>query len=86
MTLDRAEFLRLLRGAVGPDWVDEAGGFAHRDGSRQWRIRLAPLPPLRLGTLVLPRLRVELDLDGYPPEAAEAFVARFLQHYQRGGG
>lgn len=87
MTLSRVEFLRLLPGAVGPlTETGEADLFEGQDGPRRWRIRLVPLPDLRVGGVVLPRHRVELRLEGYAEGEAAAFMARFHRGFQRGGG
>lgn len=87
MTLSRAEFLRLLPGAVGPAVVtEESGVFRGTDGQRGWTIRLVPLLDLRLGSVSLPRHRVEVHLDGYSKGEVEAFLARFHRGFQRGGG
>lgn len=85
MTLSREEFLRLLPGAVGPA-TEEDGAFRGTDGPRKWRIRLVPLPDLRMGPVVLPRHQVEIRLEGYSKGEAEAFMARFHRGFQRGGG
>ena len=89
MTATRAEFLRILAGAVGDfDRRDSAAGtvLTERTSPRQWRIRLSPLAPLRLGALSMERLEVELSFEGYGEEAEEAFIAGFMRHAQRGGG
>lgn len=87
MTISRAEFLRLLPAAVGLEaFTEDGAAFVHRSQGRQWRVTLAPLPPIRLGPVAMERLRVDLAFEGYPPGEAEAFVQRFLGHYQRGGG
>jgi hypothetical protein len=87
MTLSREEFLRLLPGAAGPlTETGEADVFEGRDGSRRWRIRLVPLPELRVGRVVLPRHQVEICLEGFAGGEAEAFMARFHRGFQRGGG
>jgi hypothetical protein len=87
MTLSREEFLRLLPGAVGPLMeTREADLFEGRNGSRRWWIRLVPLRDLQVGRVVLPRHRVEIHLEGYAEEEAEAFMARFHRGFQRGGG
>ncbi len=89
MTLGRAEFLRLLPAAVGQGFdLEETDGvrlLTHLGEGGNWRIRLAPLPPQRLGPIAMERLRVDLAFEG-SPEAQEAFVERFLRGYQRGGG
>ncbi|GLH66258.1 hypothetical protein [Geothrix edaphica] len=85
MTLSREEFLRLLPGAVGP-FTEEDGGFRGTDGPLRWRIRLIPLPELRVGRVVLPRYQVEIRLEGHTAGQAEAFLARFQRGFQRGGG
>lgn len=86
LTLSERDFLRLLPDAAGPGLRPEPGGYVvERDGWR-CRIQVAPLPPLNLCRLSLERLVVELDLEGASPEAAAAFLARFRDHYRRGGG
>jgi coenzyme F420-reducing hydrogenase gamma subunit len=90
MTLGRAEFMRLLPAAVGGEFeVEETAGttlLTHQGEGGNWRIRLVPLPPQHLGPIAMERLQVDLAFEGCPPEAEDAFVERFLQGYQRGGG
>jgi hypothetical protein len=90
MTLGRAEFLRLLPAAVGQEFeLEETAGailLTHHGEPGSWRIRLTPLPPLCLGSIAMERFRVDLAFKGWPPEAEERFVERFLRGYQRGGG
>ena len=87
MSLSREEFLRLLPGAVGLAAVDEeVGVFSGSQGKQRWSIRLLPLADHRLGSVVLPRHRVEISLDGYSEDEARAFMARFHRGFQRGGG
>jgi hypothetical protein len=91
MSLDRAEFLRLLPAAAPGGFTRTEGPdgstvLVRREGTALFRIRLAPLPPLCLGALTLARQRVELALEGPPPAAAEAMLDAFLKHYQRAGG
>ncbi|WP_243294043.1 hypothetical protein [Geothrix mesophila] len=86
MAISREEFLRLLPGAVGPFAEGEDGLFRGADGAGRWTIRLVTLADLRLGSVVLPRHRVEVRLSGCPAEAAEAFLARLLRGFMRGGG
>lgn len=85
MSLDREEFLRLLRG-LGAFREVQDGLFQGGEGERAWEIRLLPLPDLRVGRVTLPRHRVELRLEGRAPEVAEAILARFQRAFQRGGG
>lgn len=87
MTLSREEFLRLLPGAVDLAGATEDGGsFRGRDGSRRWTIQLIPLTDLRLGGVILPRHRIDIQLEGYSKGEVEAFMARFHRGFQRGGG
>lgn len=90
MTLGRAEFMRLLPAAVGREFeVEQTAGatlLTHQGEGGSWRIRLAPLPPQRLGPIAMERLQVDLAFEDWPPEAVDAFVERFLRGYQRGGG
>ena len=87
MSLSRAEFARILPGAVRDGTCrDEADGFAGETGDGRWRIRLNPLPALDLGSLAMERFRVELELEHFSASRAEAFINRFLATFQRGGG
>jgi hypothetical protein len=88
MTLSREEFLRLLPGAVGLAAVPDTGGdrFTGCVDGRRWTLCLVPQPDLRLGSVVLPRHRAEIRLEGFSEEEAAAFLARFHRGFQRGGG
>jgi len=87
MSLSREEFLRLLPGAVNVVAIQEADGvFSQCDGQRRWALRLLPLADRRLGSVVLPCHRVDISLEGYSEDEAEAFMARFHRGFQRGGG
>lgn len=86
-TTTRADFVRLLPAAVGhADFTEDNETFVHREGDRQWRIRLVPLPELRLGLIRLERHRVEFAFEGYRAEEIAAFMERFELHFRRGGG
>ena len=87
MSISREEFLRLLPGAVGACPLEEEDGvFSGRDGLQRWTVRIIPLADHRLGSVVLPSHRIEIQLEGYSDEAADGFLARFQRGYQRGGG
>jgi hypothetical protein len=87
MSLSREDFLRLLPGAVGLPAVTEEGGvYLASEGTRRWSVRLRPLPDRRLGSVVLPRHWIEIQLEGYSGEEAAAFLARFHRGFLRGGG
>lgn len=86
MALSRAEFLRLLPGAVGgaPFRID-GDEIRSKGGSPAWRIRLAERPPRAFGPVGIPVLAVTLEVEA-EGGARDAFVARFLLGYQRAGG
>jgi hypothetical protein len=87
MTASLADLRRLLPAAVGHvPFVEEAGGFVHREGERGWRIGVSPLPPLQAGLMRLERQRLEFRFDGYPDDEIEAFMKRFEVYFRRGGG
>jgi hypothetical protein len=87
MSISREDFLRLLPVAVGQAAIDEvAGRFSGNEGSRSWTLQLLPLAQRRLGSVALPRHQVELHLEGYSEQEAAAFMTRFHQGFQRGGG
>lgn len=87
MTTTRTDFLRLLPAAVGHvAFAAEGDAFVHRDGAREWRIGLQPLPDLRIGLIRLQRYRVDFSFAGWSEAAIDAFMARFELHFRRGGG
>ncbi len=85
MSLSREEFFRLLPAAVGPFEVD-GDTVRWSDGDRGWTIGLVPLADHRLGSVVVPRHRVEIALETCSEEEAEAFMDRFHRGFLRGGG
>jgi hypothetical protein len=85
MSLDREEFFRFLPAAVGPFEVN-GDTTSWTDGNREWTIRLAAMPDRRLGSVAVPRLRVEIALEKYSAADAEAFMDRFRRGFLRGGG
>jgi hypothetical protein len=85
MTIGRDEFLRLLPAAAGP-FVAEGETVRSAGADRRWVIRLVRLADHRLGSVVVPRHRVEIDLEGCSPAEGEAFIANFRRAFLRGGG
>jgi hypothetical protein len=86
MSISREEFLRMLPAAVGPHVLQQDGEISGNAGQRHWTIRLVPLADHRLGSVVLPRHRIELSFEGYAEVEIAAFMARFHRGFQRGGG
>lgn len=85
MSLAREEFFRLLPGAV-ECWAVEGDTVRWSEEGRSGAIRLVPLPDRRLGSVEIPRHRIEIELEGWPDGGGEAFLARFLRAFLRGGG
>jgi hypothetical protein len=85
MSITREEFLRLLPAAVGPFEVNGNTIMGHGTACG-WLIRLTPLTDHRAGSIVVPRHRVELVLEGCAESEAEAFMERFHRAFLRGGG
>jgi hypothetical protein len=85
MSLSREEFFRLLPAAVGAFAVDGemVRWFA---GDRTRTIRLVHLADRRVGSVVLPRHRVEIVLEACSEAEGEAFMERFHRAFLRGGG
>ena len=87
MTIAREEFLRSLPAAVaGAAFVVEGGEVRPVEPGQGWRIRLEPLPELRLGALRLARHRVTIFLAGRDAAATQRFLDRFELYFRRGGG
>jgi hypothetical protein len=85
MSLSREEFLRFLPAAVG-SFVANGDEVRRSDGVRGWAIRLVRLADHRVGSVVVPRHRVEIVLEGYSEADADAFMNRFHRAFLRGGG
>ncbi len=85
MSLSREEFFRLLPAAVGPFEVDgETIRWSGED--HRWTIRLVPLADRTMGSVVVPRHRVEITLESRSEAEGEAFMDRFHRGFLRGGG
>ena len=85
MTISREEFLRLLPAAVGP-FVIDGDTVWPADGSRRWRLRLTSLAGRRLGSVVVPRHRVDIAVERCTEAEAGAFMDRLGRGFLRGGG
>ena len=85
MSLSREEFFRLLPAAVGAFVVD-GDTVRPSDARGGWVIRLVPLADHRLGSVVIPRHRVEIAIESRSEEEASAFMNRFHRALLRGGG
>jgi hypothetical protein len=85
MSLVREEFFRLLPGAVS-SFVVDGDTVRWTESGRGGTIRLVRLAPLRLGSVVMPRHRVEIALEADSETEGEAFLARFHRAFLRGGG
>jgi hypothetical protein len=87
MSIDREDFLRLLPAALSQSAIEQKDGcFFGGEGDQRWRLRLLPLAPRRLGSVVLPRHQVEFSFEGYSESEVTEFMARFHRAFQRGGG
>lgn len=82
------EFLRLLPSALGVEHIDarEQSTFCIRRQGKTIKLAWRPLSKRKLGVLILPRLEVVVELEGFSPSAATNFFTRFDHHFRRGGG
>lgn len=85
MSITREEFFRLLPAAVGLFEVD-GNTIRGRGTACGWLIRLTPLTDHRVGSVALPRHRIEIDLGACSEAEGEDFLARFHRAFMRGGG
>ncbi|MGI9381925.1 MAG: hypothetical protein ACR2PO_02130 [Methyloligellaceae bacterium] len=88
MALKLADFHRSLA-TLAPDLgaPETARDVQIPDTGKTVSISFEALPSETLGGLLaLPRARVTLAFDGHTPEQQSAFLARFDQAFQRGGG
>ena len=86
MSASREEFLRLLPAAVACVFTTSGETFHGHDGTCGWRIRLTPLADHRVGSVAVPRHRVEIVIEARSEAEAEAFMARFRRAFMRAGG
>lgn len=87
MNITRAEFGRLLPGALGGSaFAIDGDTYSGRDGERAWSIRLGAEEVSRIGLIRLALREVAIELDGYDDAEAKAFVARFDLYFRKGGG
>ena len=84
MCLLRVEFFRLLPAAIAAFEVD-GDTVRWTEADRRGTIHLVPLPDRRLGSVVIPRHRVEIAFEVSEAEG-ETFLARFHRAFLRGGG
>jgi hypothetical protein len=85
MTIGREEFFRLLPAAVVRFDV-EGDLVSWSAGTCAGTLRLVPLPDRRLGSVSVPRHRVDITLAPCTDADGEAFMARFHRAFLRGGG
>jgi hypothetical protein len=84
MSVSREEFFRMLPAVVTPCAVEgDEVRWTDRDGAGA--IRLVRLPDRRLGSVVVPRCRVEIALDVSEAQG-ERFMERFHRAFLRAGG
>jgi hypothetical protein len=82
-TTSRADFVRLLpRATRTENIVATVDGYA----GPGWRLKLAAITPLEIGSVRLERHRIEIDFDGLSAIEQDEFMRCFTHHYQRGGG
>jgi hypothetical protein len=87
MSITRADFLRTLAAAVLLPLVAQTGNRAmFAEDGRRLIIRYRPEEPLRLGSLILPVLAVELAFTGFDRASRDRAIGLFDKMYQRGGG
>ena len=85
MSITREEFFRLLPAAV-EEFALEAQVVRWSDRGCRGTIRLIPLPVHRLGSVIVPRHRVEIVMEARSDAEGVAFMARFRRAFLRGGG
>ena len=83
MTITRADFVRLLKRLAG-DGLRQMGAGCWAVG--EVLITVEEMEDLRIGGLVLPRLRVHLDISALEAGAATEFLELFDRTFRRGGG
>ena len=85
MSVSREEFVRLLSAAV-EEFALEGQVVRWSDRGCRGTIHLIPLPAHRLGSVAVPRHRVEIVLKASSEAACVTFMERFRRAFLRGGG
>ena len=85
MSISQEEFFRFLSAALGGYETDGRVARGISDG-HPWTITLTPLPGQLLGSVLMPRHRVEITIDGCTDAEGAAFLERFHRAFLRGGG
>ena len=85
MSLLEEEFFRLLPAAI-PVYERDGGTVRWSAGGRRGTIRLVRMEDLRLGSVVVPRHRVEIALEACTDAEGEVFMKSFHRAFLRGGG
>lgn len=87
MTISHSEFFRTLPAVMGAlPYIVDGSEISAVQGTRRLKINLSPEGRRNFGPIPLPVTHVELAFDGYSPEQAQAFLARFNNYFRRGGG
>ena len=87
MNITRAEFERLLPGALGGvAHAVDGDVFSGRDGALEWSIRLGSEEVSRIGLVRLALREVTIELRGCDDAGAKAFMHRFDLYFRKGGG
>lgn len=87
MSLSEQEFFRMLPLALAPHpyTIEMRKIFVETDDGKAC-ISISPQAPRHIASLSLPVLAVDIDFGTLSKAAAMAFVKRFDQAFQRGGG
>lgn len=89
MSLTMAEFTERLPRAVSGSLRPSNGSpseFVVTDGIRSAFISCEQHPDRRLGSLILPVLRIDIELFGYNSEQSQSFITLFDRSFLRMGG
>ncbi|MEG3617543.1 hypothetical protein V5T82_03650 [Magnetovibrio sp. PR-2] len=87
MQLTRPEFeKRLSKDVAGFRWRMTPNGAEGEQGPQKVVIELKELEPRRIAMIVLPRCQVEFSFEGMDEGDTKAFIHKFDQVFQKGGG
>jgi hypothetical protein len=87
MTITCDDFMRILPKAIGSHEFAVSGQqifFSNKIYTM--RIKLSDQQQWGIGSLTLPRLRVEISLENCSEAEANAAIGQFDRSYQKGGG
>ena len=87
MAITPADLIRLLPALINPDLYSlDCNTIEITEVGRNLRIEYQEKNSLKIGSIKIPQLKVELGFSGYTTDEAATFIKQFDAVFRRGGG